>query len=86
MSSVIDTLEKSVCAATALISQLRNRVARLEQDLATSNTHLRSTAAQPPPAPAGSADAGELERLRAERSVIRERIRELLREIDRVHR
>lgn len=77
MADVLDTLERRVSAAAELIAGLRDRVEHLEAGLA---------APRPPAAPpnADAAAAAELERLRAERIVVRERIRVLLAEIDKV--
>ena len=84
MSSTVDILEERVVAAADLIASLRIRVLSLERELtATRAENLQNPSAplQPSPDPAL---AEELERLRAERVVVRESIRGLLREIDRV--
>lgn len=86
MSNVVDTLEKSVVAAVSVIADLRNHVARLEKELASHRDELRR-GADAPPLPLRDPEAAvELERLRGERVEIRERIRELLKEIDQVNR
>jgi hypothetical protein len=83
MSSTIDILEQRVAAAVALIASLREEAAQLERQLAT--TPVAAAAAAKPAAPAGDSRLGaELERLRAERVLVRDRVRGLLREIDRV--
>lgn len=80
MPGVVDTLEKRVAAAVDLIGSLRETVAALERELAAARP-----AADLPAAPSGDpALIREVERLRSERVVVRERIRVLLREIDRV--
>ena len=85
MSGTVDILEERICAAVDLIASLRLKVWSLESELAA--THVKT--ASPDPAPPSPSSANpevieELERLRAERAVVRERIRGLLREIDRV--
>jgi FtsZ-binding cell division protein ZapB len=83
MSGIVDILEERVAAAAALIASLRTQVRTLEQELALA----AAAAAAPAPGADRAADpelAEELERLRAERVVVRESIRGLLREIDRV--
>jgi FtsZ-binding cell division protein ZapB len=84
MSSVIDTLEQRVADAADLIASLRETVSRLAQELENDRTGIRADPAAPASPPIDPALAGELERLRAERAAIRDRIRGLLREIDRV--
>lgn len=69
-----------------MIAELRNRVARLEKELAANRDELRRCAAAPPLPPRDPKEAVALERLRSERVEVRERIRELLRDIDRVNR
>jgi hypothetical protein len=87
MSKAVEILGERVAAAAAMIVGLRSRVQNLEQELLT--THTKELPPSPPsPASSPSASdvslAEELERLRAERVVVRESIRGLLREIDRV--
>jgi hypothetical protein len=85
MSSAVDILEERVVAAADLIASLRNKVHSLERQLAVAQSSaLPSSPTQPSPPAPDPALAGELERLRAERVVVRESIRGLLREIDRV--
>jgi len=84
MSRAVDILGERVVAAADLIVRLRIRVQSLERELMT--IHARDLC---PPAPPLSSLPNpslveELERLRAERAVVRESIRGLLREIDRV--
>lgn len=79
MSRTVEILEQRVLAAAELIDNLRLRVRSLEREL--NSAHARPL--PPPPAPDSSL-VEELERLRAERVVVRENIRELLKEIDRV--
>jgi hypothetical protein len=81
MREVVDILETRVAAAAGLIAALREKTAGLERDLAAATAH--ECAAEAPP-PCDPAVLRELERLRAERAEIRERIRGLIREIDRV--
>lgn len=71
MSSAVDILEKRISAAVDLIASLRLKVGSLECELAATRVKTVSP-------------VEELERLRAERAVVRERIHGLLREIDRV--
>jgi uncharacterized protein involved in exopolysaccharide biosynthesis len=72
--STVDILAERVAAAVDLIERLRSRVHSLEQEVAALRGRSRS---------ADNGD-GELARLRAERVVIRERVRGLLREIDKI--
>jgi len=84
MPDAVDILEERVLAAADLIAGLRARVASLERAL---TTNPAPAAAAPSPEPASPPDPAlldELERLRAERVAVRESIRGLLREIDRV--
>ena len=83
MSSAVDILEQRVGAAAELIASLRARVKSLEREVETARA-ARSPQPAPRPEPPASSLIEELERLRAERAVVREGIRELLREIDRV--
>jgi FtsZ-binding cell division protein ZapB len=84
MSSTVDILEERVVAAADLIARLRIKVTSLERELTTTRADARSPAPQTPPASPDPALVEELERLRAERVVVRDSIRGLLREIDRV--
>ena len=85
MSSAVDILAERVVEAAELIVSLRTRVQSLEHELMTTHAKVLSPAAQPPPLPPSDPSlVEELERLRAERVVVRESIRGLLREIDRV--
>ena len=84
MSSAVDILEKRVVAAADLIASLRIKVQLLEREVAATQAKTPPSASEPLPPPPDPALAEELERLRAERAVIRESIRGLLREIDRV--
>lgn len=85
MSSVVDILSERVVGAVELIGSLRTRIQSLERDLMTIRAKQPlDHSSQPPPPAADPALVEELERLRAERVVVRESIRGLLREIDRV--
>ena len=84
MSSAVDILAERVVEAADLIVSLRTRVQSLEQQLLTARAKESSFPSQPQPSPPDHSLVEELERLRAERVVVRESIRGLLREIDRV--
>lgn len=84
MASAVDILEERVLAAADLILALRTRVASLERELTTTHAGILPSPAQPSPSSPDPSLLEELERLRAERLVVRESIRGLLREIDRV--
>jgi len=84
MSNAVDILAERVVEAAGLIVSLRVKVRSLERELIATRAKALSPPAQKPPSPADPALAEELERLRAERVVVRESIRGLLREIDRV--
>ena len=84
MSSAVDILAERVVEAAELIVSLRGRVRSLERELTATRAKALSPPAQEPPSPSNPSLAEELERLRAERVVVRESIRGLLREIDRV--
>jgi hypothetical protein len=85
MSSAVDILAERVVEAADLIVSLRARIQSLERELMTTHARVPSPPAQPLPLPPSDPSlVGELERLRAERVVVRESIRGLLREIDRV--
>ena len=94
MNPVIDQLEERVSAVAALVKNLRAGVVRLERDLAsrplTAPAPPPPQAATPNPSPAPAPGPGdeplreEIALLRAEREVVRERIRGLIKEIDQV--
>jgi FtsZ-binding cell division protein ZapB len=84
MPSAVDILEERVAAAVDLIASLRLKVESLEHELTMACATAPSTPAAPSPSSPDPALVEELERLRAERSAVRERVRGLLREIDRV--
>ena len=84
MSSAVDILAERVVEAAGLIVSLRVKVRSLERELIATRAKALSPPAQEPPSPSNPSLAEELERLRAERVVVRESIRGLLREIDRV--
>ena len=84
MSSAVDILGERVAAAADLIVSLRVRVQSLERELATTSAKVLSHPSQSPPSSPDASLVEELERLRAERVVVRESIRGLIREIDRV--
>ena len=84
MSSTVDILAERAAEAAGLIVSLRDKVQSLERELMTTHAKALSPPAQPPPSPTDPSLVEELERLRAERAVVRESIRGLLREIDRV--
>ena len=84
MSSAVDILSERVVEAADLIVSLRTRVQSLERELMTTHAKALSPPARPPLSPSDPLLVEELERLRAERAVVRESIRGLLREIDRV--
>jgi hypothetical protein len=87
MPETIDVLEQRVASAVALIASLRRTAARLEAELATTTKACAAAREAPkelgPPA-ADPAVLAELERLRAERLAVRERIRGLIADIDRI--
>ena len=85
MSSAVDRLETRVVAAAELIASLRTKVKSLERELMSNNANAIPPPASPRTAsPPDPAPLEELERLRSERVEVREIIRGLLREIDRV--
>ena len=84
MSKVVEILGERVAAAADLIVDLRSMVQTLERELTTTRTKGEAPRAQQPPSTPDASLVEELERLRAERVVVRESIRGLLREIDRV--
>jgi hypothetical protein len=84
MSGAVDILGERVVEAADLIVSLRTRVNSLERELSRAHDRDLPPSPQPPPSPPDPSLLEELERLRAERVVIRESIRGLLREIDRV--
>jgi len=84
MSSAVDILEARVVAAADLIAGLRTRVRSLERELTIIHAAALDTPSQSPPASPDASLVEELERLRAERVVVLESVRGLLRDIDRV--
>lgn len=84
MSSAVDILGERVVAAAELIVSLRSKVRSLERELMTTHAKALYPSSQPPTPSPDPSLGEELERLRAERVVVRENIRGLLREIDRV--
>ena len=84
MSSAVDILAERVVEAADLIVSLRSRVQSLERELMTTSAKAHSPPAQHPPFLSDPSLVEELARLRTERAVVRESIRGLLREIDRV--
>ena len=84
MPSAVDILGERVAAAADLIVSLRTRVQSLERELGRIHDKDLSPPPQPPQPSADPSLVEELERLRAERVAVRESIRGLLREIDRV--
>jgi hypothetical protein len=84
MSSAVEILEERVVAAADLIVTLRSKVQSLERELMTALVETPRLPSHPPLPAADSSLAAELVRLRAEREVVRDSIRGLLREIDRV--
>jgi hypothetical protein len=84
MPSAIDILERNVVAAADLIASLRESVERLTQELEKVRTEAAVQPAQAPSPLPDPALVEELERLRAERVLIRDGIRRLIREVDRV--
>ena len=84
MSSAVDILAERVGEAADLIVSLRMKVRSLERELTKTQAEAHSASSRPAPAPPDPSLVGELERLRAERALVRDSIRGLLREIDRV--
>jgi hypothetical protein len=84
MPSAVDILGERVAAAAELIVSLRTKVNSLERELTKTRATPLATATQHATALPDAALVEELERLRAERAVVRESIRGLLQEIDRV--
>ena len=84
MPSAVDILAERVVEAADLIVSLRTRIQSLELELMTTSAKAHSPPAQHPPSQSDPSLVEELERLRTERVVVRESIRGLLREIDRV--
>jgi len=84
MQSAVDILTERVGEAADLIVNLRTRVRDLERELLAIRVQQTSPPSKTHPPPSDPALVEEIERLNAERVVVRERIRELLREIDRV--
>jgi hypothetical protein len=84
MSSAVEILEERVVAAVVLIGTLRSKVQSLERELMTAHVEAPSLPSRPALPSVDPSLAAELARLRAEREVVRDSIRGLLREIDRV--
>lgn len=84
MISPIDILEERVSSAANLIASLRANVALLEKDLASCRSLMAADAPRSSAPDANSDLVSVIEELRAERVLVRERIRALIREIDRV--
>jgi len=84
MPHAVDILEERVAQAAELIAGLRSRIKIIEGELVTARATAHPANPQPPPAAPAPSLSEEVERLRAERAVVLERIRGLLREIDRV--
>jgi len=85
MSDTLDILQQRIGAAVGLIEKLRGRVAQLERELEV----VQTTPTAPAVSQASQAEEtcdppGELERLRRERREVRERIRALIKEFDKV--
>lgn len=83
MEDGLQLLEGRIASAVERIRDLRERLRQLE------DARAATVSPAPSPAPAGTAEthAGleqECSRLLAERAVVRERIRELISELDRV--
>jgi hypothetical protein len=89
MSAALDQLEKRVNAVADLVLHLRQEIARLELQIAEQPRTAPPAPTPPPPLaqtlpPPDDTALEELSRLRAERTLVRERIRGLIREIDQV--
>ena len=84
MPSAVDILAERVVEAADLIVSLRTRVQALERELMKTRVKDIAPPSHVHPSPTDPSLVEELERLRAERAVVRESIRGLLREIDRV--
>ena len=85
MSDTLDILQQRIGAAVGLIEKLRGRVAQLERELEVVQTTPTAPAvSQTSQAEETCAPPGELERLRRERREVRERIRALIKEFDKV--
>lgn len=84
MSSVIDILEAKALALVVVVADLRDNIARIEKELDANRNDVRPEASQTALWSTEPALSQELERLRAERVVIRDTVRRLLKEIDRV--
>ena len=81
MVSAVDILAERIVEAADLIVSLRTRVRSLEQELLATGAIILTP---PSPTAPDASLVAELERLRAERVIVLEGIRGLLREIDRV--
>lgn len=84
MPSAVDILAERVGEAADLIVSLRMKVQSLERELTKTHAKAHSFSSRPAPASPDPSLVEELERLRAERVQVRDSIRGLLREIDRV--
>lgn len=84
MQVLVETLEQRVADAVRLIASLREQTATLARELAVARAALRTEDVPPAQPFLDPALVEELDRLRAERVLVRERVRGLLREIDRV--
>jgi FtsZ-binding cell division protein ZapB len=82
MLDLLDTLAQRVGSAVELIQRLRDRVAALERDLEVANRAPQACTA--PQSEELSSLREEIERLQGERHKVRERIRALIREFDKV--
>jgi FtsZ-binding cell division protein ZapB len=87
MNHLLEALEERVAAASALIGRLRSEVARLEAETASPTPLVPEEADAADAADAAEAVRAlreEVARLQAERAVVRDRIRGLIKEIDAV--
>ena len=84
MPSVVDVLEERVVAAANLIASLRAQVQHLERELLASRAEAPSPSLPSTPPAQDPSLIEEIKRLRDERVAVRESVRELIREIDRV--
>jgi len=84
MPSAVDILAERVVEAADLIVSLRTKVQSLERELLTTRAKEISPPSEDHPSLSDPSLLEELAQLRAERVVVRESIRGLLREIDRV--
>lgn len=72
-----------MAATVGLIAGLRGRISELEAALEEATARSAATPPLRSAAPDREALAGEVARLRTERATVRERVRTLIREIDR---